>query len=72
MSAEDAQLEMVGQADMRTLCGDLITSFVLSDQMINQWYLCGTVNKRKKILKKWNHRFVVLAKDGTLSIYENH
>ena len=57
---------------MRVLCGDLITSFVLSDQMLNQWYLCGTITKRKKILKIWSARFVILGKDGFFSIYESH
>lgn len=37
---------------------------------MNQWYLCGRLNKKGKIIKKWKSRFAVIHKRGYFATYE--
>ena len=57
---------------MRQMCGELISSFGVSELMIRQWYLCGYLHKKKRIIRKWNSRFVVLTREGSFDTYESH
>ena len=38
---------------------------------MNQWYLCGRLNKKGKIIKKWKSRFAIIHKRGFFATYES-
>lgn len=55
---------------MRQLCGNLLSTF--NPTLLKQWYLCGYLQKKSGLLKRWKQRFVILTKSGQLEAYESH